>query len=566
MFSFLKIVISTGLFIIATILTLASFLYLYKIETIPPGLSTDEVPNGYNAYSILLTGKDEFGKFLPIAFKFSNSYSPPLYTYFTVPAVSILGLNLISTRIVSVISGILSILVIFFLFKKLNFIENKLVVYLGVLLYAISPWTVMYSRSGYEAMLSFLIYYFGVLLIWIGFKKPLFLLLGIVIISISVYASYANKILVPLLLICLILIFRNILLNINNKRYFILGLIIAFIVQLPSLLMMFTQTFFVKSDRFYNDTVYLQYQEIRSTVPDLIGIPYLYIREFLSQYLTYFSPRSLFLDPDPFKARAIPNLSVFYPWMFIPYLIGLFIIYQKRTHLNYRYVLLLAIIAPIPAALTKDPFWTYRAIPLLAPLVIIITIGIDKVVKINNKLFSLLFCLLVVYSLMLLYRNYFIYLPYEKAIAWEYGYQSLVRQLSTYKNEHFVIDNARSPLTYLQLAFFMKLPPQTLQNAVGAEVKKDYYNNTLTNFNYSFENTEVRPIFWKTDIYKKQILVGDSLTFSDQQIRDHKLTQIFQVKDLLDNVVFEGYRTNPLKVCENLKNLKLPINPMCIKL
>ncbi len=274
-------------YIIIVILILGSLLYLYKIDRIPPGLAADEITNGYNAYSILLTGKDEFGKSFPIYFRFSGSYSPPLYTYLTVPAISLLGLNIPATRMVSVISGIVSIIVIFFLFKSLNFIQNRFIIYLGTLLYTISPWTVMYSRSGYEAMLSFLVYTLGILFVWKGFKKPLYFTLGIIILSISVYAGYTNKFLAPLFIICLILIFKNVFLNNRvNRKYLIIGLIVAFIIQMPSLLLIPTQSFLVKSDRFIGNSVSLQYQEIKNAVPSFIGIPYLFTREFLSQYLT----------------------------------------------------------------------------------------------------------------------------------------------------------------------------------------------------------------------------------------------------------------------------------------
>lgn len=554
---------SKSFFVIIVILILGSLLYLYKIDRIPPGLAADEITNGYNAYSILLTGKDEFGKAYPIFFRFYNAYSPPLYTYLTVPAIFVLGLNVTAIRIVSVMSGFFSIMVIFLLLKNLNVIHNRRVIYLGVLLYTISPWAVVYSRSGYEAMLSFFIYYVGILLLWEGLKKPLCLTLGVIVLSVSVYASYANKLLIPILLICLILIFKNVLFNSRNRKYLIIGLIVAFIIQLPGLSVIFTRSSLVKSEILYNSIVFSKYQEIEKIVPPIVGIPYLYIREFLSQYLTYFSVRSLFLDPDPFPVRSIPNLSVFYPWMFIPYLIGVFVVWKKRALANYKFLLVLAVTAPIPAALARDPFWTYRAIPLLAPLIIIIAVGIDRISKLKIKLFIPLCCLIVIYSLILLWRGYFIFLPNEKAIAWEYGYQNLAEEITTYKNEHFVIDNARKFLVYLQLAFFMKLPPQMLQNAVSEEIRKDYYNNTMTNSNYSFENVEVRNIAWKTDIYKNQILVGDSLTFSDEQIRGHQLTQIFQIKDSMNNIVFEGYKTNPLKVCENLKVNNLPLDPMC---
>ncbi len=44
---------------------IAFFLRFYKLDTIP-GLLRDEASIGYNAYSVLTTDKDEYGKLLPL--------------------------------------------------------------------------------------------------------------------------------------------------------------------------------------------------------------------------------------------------------------------------------------------------------------------------------------------------------------------------------------------------------------------------------------------------------------------------------------------------------------------
>lgn len=547
--------------VLALIIILGAFLYLYKLGEIPPGLGVDEAANGVNAYSILLTGKDEYGKASPISFKFAGSYSPPIYTYLTVPVIGIFGLKIASIRVISAISGIISILVIYMFIKGLNL--KKHFIYLGTLLYAISPWTIMYSRSGYEAMLSFLIYTLGVFYIWLGFKKPIYLSFGFILLSLSIYTSYANKFLVPLLLISLFLSFRDNLFNRRNLKYFIAGGTVALIVQLPNLSLIFTKSFFVKNSLSYSSILFSEYEQIKAFIPAVIGIPYLFIREFLSQYLTYFSLRSLFLDPDPFLPRSIPDLSVFYPWMFIPYLVGLFVTFKNRTEINYKFLLVLAIIAPIPAAFTKDPFWTYRAMPLLMPLIIIITIGIYKISQLlKSKIFIILFLLAIFNSLFLLWKNYFVLLPNERAIAWQYGYQGLADEISK-KHDHFVIDDTRSPYTYWQLAFFLKIPPKMLQNSTNDVMKNDYYNNVLTSPNRDFENLEIRAIDWKIDVYRNQILVGDSLAFSDKQIIEHELSKVFVIRDPLNNIVFEGFQTNPSKKCGQGKKLVFPQNPLC---
>ena len=67
------------------IVFLAVLLRFFKLGSIPPHLTPDEAALGYNAYSILKTGKDEFGKTFPLVFKSFGDYKPGLYVYASVP-------------------------------------------------------------------------------------------------------------------------------------------------------------------------------------------------------------------------------------------------------------------------------------------------------------------------------------------------------------------------------------------------------------------------------------------------------------------------------------------------
>ena len=107
--------------LIIMILLLAGFLRFWKLGTIPPHLTPDEASLGYNAFSVLKTGKDEFGEFLPIIFKSFGDYKPGLYVYFTIPSVLIFGLNEFSVRLPSAIAGVVAILLLYkILFQPSN--------------------------------------------------------------------------------------------------------------------------------------------------------------------------------------------------------------------------------------------------------------------------------------------------------------------------------------------------------------------------------------------------------------------------------------------------------------
>src|SRR4051812_3604511 len=95
---------------------LAFFLFtrLYKITEIPGSLYWDEASIGYNAYSILTTGQDEWGVSFPIYFKAFGEYKLPVYIYSTVLSEKIFGVNTLAVRIPAVIYSLGIILLIYF--------------------------------------------------------------------------------------------------------------------------------------------------------------------------------------------------------------------------------------------------------------------------------------------------------------------------------------------------------------------------------------------------------------------------------------------------------------------
>lgn len=84
----------------------------------PPSLDWDEVSAGYNAYSLLYTGHDEYGYAWPISIRSFGDFKPPLYTYLTIPAVALFGLTEFAVRLPSAIFGTLTLVAVYFLTKE----------------------------------------------------------------------------------------------------------------------------------------------------------------------------------------------------------------------------------------------------------------------------------------------------------------------------------------------------------------------------------------------------------------------------------------------------------------
>ena len=98
--------------LLVTILGAGLISRVYGLGDLPDGLYCDEAANGYDAYSILKTGKSIYGHDMPLFLLHHGvDYIESLYTYLSVPLVSLFGLTVFSTRLVAAIAGTCTILI-----------------------------------------------------------------------------------------------------------------------------------------------------------------------------------------------------------------------------------------------------------------------------------------------------------------------------------------------------------------------------------------------------------------------------------------------------------------------
>ena len=539
------------------IVVFGTFFYLHDLARVPPGVYVDETVTGYNAYSLNLTRKDEYGKSFPVALRFFGSYSPPVYTYITIPLVRVFGLNAMAVRLASSVCGIFGIIVFFLLLKSLRITRSRITLLTTTFLFAITPWNVFFARTGYEIYLGFFLFFVGVLFCWLSLSRKTYLLLGFIFLSLSTYGAHLERYLSVFFAFSFLFLFRKNLFDRSNKIVLFASAVAFGIIQIPNFTLLDTTVFFSKSALFYSQQVISQAEKIRF-LPEIIAIPLSFLREFFSQYVAYFSPRSLFFLPDPDPQRSIPDLATFYPWMVGPWFLGLLKLWTLRKTNAGRFIFLLLFLIPFPVALTKDPFSTQRALPLLLPISLVTTLGLDMVLqKIRLRFAFPLVVFLLVYSIVLLWRGYFVLLPHERARVWGYGFQQLAEVIKENPDKKFLIDQSRTKPVYIELAFFLAYPPAEFQQEVDQTIKEDYYNKPSFSSYYKFGNIETRNIRWDEDIYKRQILVGDEFAISEQQAKEHFLTKVLEVNDLNGNPIFRGYETNPEMKC------KISPNSLC---
>ncbi len=201
------------------IVVLAAVLRFYQLDSNPPSLSWDEAAIGWNAKSMFHTRRDEYGTRLPLVFKSFGDYKAPLYIYLTAPVVGVLGLSPVSIRLVSVLAGITSVVVLYLLSKKLALDDKTALI--SSLLLTVTPWSVMLSRGAFEQNLSLLFILLFIYCFVCTFKKPIWLYASAFFLALSLYTYHSPKIFSPLFLLALIVIYKKKLFTKKNaKKYY----------------------------------------------------------------------------------------------------------------------------------------------------------------------------------------------------------------------------------------------------------------------------------------------------------------------------------------------------------
>lgn len=546
------------------IIAVAFVTRFYKLGSAPSGLYVDEAGQGYSAYSILKTGKDEFGKTIPVVFRSLTDFKTPVYIYLIVPLIPIFGLTAFTVRFPSFLFSILIIPVLFLLIKeltgksKLSDNRGNALALISSLLIAISPWHILFGRTNFECNVALFFFLTGVLLLYKSLKKPWLIIVSALMFAIAIPAYHSQRIITPLMLLILFIRFRNILTDRQHRVYVAVGMILGIIISIPTLTVSFTPGFLARATGLnifshihqMPDGYLASYKGILS--PIINGSWFLTTREFLFLYFSYFSPRNMFFLGDYGARSSFPELATFFVWQFPFYIYGLWLLFAKKGMTEIKFFIIATLlISPIPAAVTRDPYTTIRALPMVVPQIVIISIGLMETYfilrkSVYKKAAILVFGFLVIFSIIKLYSSVIILNERYRAKAWDYGWQQVAEILKNLNpGLPIVVDNARSD-AYPQLAFYLKYDPTKFQKENPEVPLNEYYTNLYHDRTKHVGNIVTRSIEWRNDLIPDQYLIGDELAISLQQIEEHKLTLISQIYYPDGTVAYRIVRTNPI--------------------
>jgi len=474
-----------NLFLLVVIL--AAGLRFVMISQNPPSLDWDEVSHGYNAYSILKTGKDEWGRTFPVIFRAYGDYKLPVYIYLTVISEFLFGVNSFAVRLPAVLAGIAVVAFTYLLVKELF---DKRVALLSALLVAVEPWSFFLSRGAFEANLALAFIAAGIYFFLKGLHKPSNLIPASILLGLSVWTYNSARVFVPVLIfVSLFLYKRELRLLLKKKKFIILN---SLFVILFFFLPMFYQLLSSVGQARYGWVAILdegaiaRINEARTTsllhpfLTRLIHNKATYFSStFVKNWISNYSGDFLFFKGGSNFQFSVPNHGVLYVVNLVFLLLGVVLLLRKRTRESFL-ILAWFFLGSIPGSLTREAPHVLRAITMLPMPMILCAYG---VIFVWNKLAkNLKFIFLAVYLVLLAggtesyLDTYFNSYRRDYSWSWQYGYEEVVSYVKEkYDKYDKVIVTKKYGEPHEFFLFFWPWNPEKYRN--GPELIRFYQSN-----------------------------------------------------------------------------------------
>lgn len=482
--SLLRLVNSKYLLVLICIFFLAT--RLYKISEVPSSVYWDEASIGYNAYSIAETGKDEWGKSFPLHFRAFGEFKLPVYIYSAVPFVKIFGLNAFSVRIPAVLFSLGVILLTYLLAKKLS--GNDLIGLIGSFFVSISPWFFIFSRTGYEATAGLMFYVLAVYLFLEFEKNTWVILFSIISFILSAYSYNSFRIIIPITILILIAFHFHSLKSILRKNF--LPVILSVFILILSVIPIY---------RLYvYDSGASRLQAVGAAKTSII-----------QNYFSHFSLNFLFISGDKNLRSQQEGFGQLYllDLLFLP----MGFLFFLKSKFRYKFLpLILLLLGPVPAAITKEVPHALRSISVVPFISIMSAAGVVYVLKYINRNFLSVIAIIVY---LILFTGYFLNFisvyPIQASEDWQYGYQQIFTGLKNdfSKYDHVVIsDEYAQP--YIFALFYQKIDPKSFRQSVVRNSVDQWGFSTVSGFD-KFE-------FGKINKFTN-LKLGSSLIFASNE-------------------------------------------------
>lgn len=541
--------------ILAIIILLAAFLRFYQLGANPPSLDWDETAHGYNAYSILKTGRDEYGYKFPLSFRSFDDYKPPIYTYLVVPSVAVFGLNDFAVRLPSAILGVLAVLFTYLMVKELfRFTPGVMsrfrpentpgvgpsapgaIALLAAFFLAISPWHLQFSRVAFETNSAT---FWSVLGTWVFLKGiqnqraklTLWMSAAALAFGANLFMYHNARVFIPIYSLVLLLLFRKKLLD--AKKYLIVpaAITLVFVVLLIPIITSISGQLRYKGTTIFAD-VSPQYRAAELIARDeeqgqlaigriLHNRRFVYIPQLFDNYLSHLKPTYLFFTAD-MDRHHVPEIGLLYLWDLPFILAGIYFLARKNFDFKSKIIVFWwFLIAPIASSVTWGVPHALRSEIYLPTYQIFAAIGLIslyqlvKSTKLNtNHAFFLpaitqMTAGLLIFNFLFYLHQYYVHMPIEFSKAWLYGRKQAAGFTESIKDQYDrVIVSTKIDQPHEFWLYYTKYDPAKYL-AEGGTVSGGYLEDRNKFDKYLFKPID----FQKQRVEAKTLFVGTPKEF-----------------------------------------------------
>lgn len=458
------------------ILVIATLLRFWNINSVP-SLNPDEAALGYNAYSLIQTGRDEHGISWPLHFKSFSDYKPGGYVYLALPFIKVLGLTPLVVRLPNLI---LSVLTVYILYKLvfLLFKSETLALYSSLVL-ALSPWHIHFSRGAWESATSVFFILLGIYFFYrfLDKAKSKYLFLFPLPFVASLYVYHSARLIAPLIVLTLFLLNLKKLLGYLSTTPLIISIIVALLLSVPvaySFLNsggttrfggvgLFADTGPISRSKellhHHNHTNYFQ-KIIHNHRTQ-------YLLSFAQKYLSHFDLNFLFIDGDAVPRSASPEMGQMHLIELPLLLYGLYSFIRSKKIKSSLKIFFIAylLISPLASSLTFQAPSALRALSMVVPLSFFTAYGLYQLTP-HLSTYLLIFLYLI--SSLYFLDAYFIHSPQRYSFAWNRGFKEIVPLIETEKHNYqniYMTNKYDQP--YILYLFYSLYPPAEIQRKIN---------------------------------------------------------------------------------------------------
>ncbi|MCL5072464.1 MAG: glycosyltransferase family 39 protein [Actinobacteria bacterium] len=362
-------------------MVLGLFLRFYKLNEFPVGFHLDEAIINVNAYFILLTGKDTNNNFLPLQTEMFGDVNPTGYSYLSILPIKIFGLNEFAARFPGALLGGLTIIALF-LFTYAVF-QNKRIGLISSFLVAISPWSIVISRSSEEALVASFFVILGYALVGYSFlckHSLLYLFLGVITLCLSFLMYFTSRVFVPLIFPIFLFLFIRYWKDKNQKYKYILFSSFFVLIFFSAFL-----SFSNGGDNRFHQVSIFGFPETRLVMEEQIredGVMGIgtsitrifhnkiinYLLTYLSNYSDYFSINFLFIKGGLPLWLNISGMGLIYLLELPFFIVGIIGLIKSKENKD-KFPLFWILMAPLTAAITFDETPNVRRSLLMFPMI-----------------------------------------------------------------------------------------------------------------------------------------------------------------------------------------------------